>query len=194
VTDEKREPPAKDAQLPEPTLQPEATRRDAGDKHEGPQRTSPYPMSRLAPAHDLVDVARQIAEADQMIGAVASAKLRVIAEQMRALQEQARKVLEETRGDLELHRARCSFARRPGQVYHLYRKRSGELWFSMIAPAEWGEEGSSEREFAGSYRLELDQSWTRVDQGPGAEAGRDGSRSADEPSPQELVRRLLGSG
>lgn len=138
------------------------TKRDAGDKHEGPQRTSPYPMSRLAPAHDLVDVAKRIADADAMVGAVTSGKLGVIADQIRALQDQARHILEATRRDLELHRARCSFVRRPGQTYHLYRGPDGGLWFSMISPEEWG--GRSASDFEGSYRLELDQSWTRVDE------------------------------
>lgn len=161
------------------------TKRDTGGKHLGPARTSPYPVSRLAPAHDLVDVAKRIADADAMIGATASAKLRVIADQIQALQEEARRILEDTRKDLDLHRARCSFVRRPGQVYHLYRRADGELWFSMIAPGEW--RGASSSEFAGSYRLELDQSWTRVD-GDAAE----GDERA--PAPHELVRRLLGEG
>lgn len=158
------------------------TKRDDGAKHEGAQRTSPYPLSRLAPAHDLVDVAKRIAEADAMVGAVASGKLGVIAEQIRALQDEARRILDETRRDLDLHRARCSFVRRPGQTYHLYRRREdGELWFSMIAPDEW--RGATASDFEGSFRLELDQSWTRVD-------GRDEEEPAP-PSPPELVRRLL---
>lgn len=137
-------------------------KRDDGLAHAGPQRTSPYPMSRLAPVHDLVDVATRIAEADAMIGAVASGKLHVIREQIRALQDEARSILAEMQRDLDLHRARCSFVRRPGQVYHLYRRPDGELWFSMIAPHEWhGEHANS---FERSYRLELDQSWTRVDE------------------------------
>lgn len=159
------------------------TKRDEGGKHLGPARTSPYPVSRLAPAHDLVDVAKRIAEADAMIGATANAKLRVIADQIQALQEEARRILEETRKDLDLHRARCSFVRRPGQTYHLYRRDDGELWFSMISPGEW--HGASSSEFVGSYRLELDQSWTRVD-------GEEGARDESSRAPQELVRRLLG--
>ncbi|AKF05247.1 DUF2452 domain-containing protein [Sandaracinus amylolyticus] len=159
------------------------TKRDEGGKHLGPASTSPYPMSRLAPTHDLVDVAKRIADADAMIGATASAKLRVIADQIQALQEEARRILEDTRKDLDLHRARCNFVRRPGQIYHLYRRADGELWFSMIGPVEWA--GRNASEFVGSYRLELDQSWTRVDQG-------DDTKDTGAPAPQELVRRLLG--
>lgn len=159
----------------------DATKRDEGSKHQGDARTSPYPMSRLAPVHDLVDVAKRIQEADAVVGAVASAELSVIAEQIRRLQEEAQRVLERTRRNLDLHRARCTFVRKPGGVYHLYRREGGELWFSMIGPDEWGSADSA-REFAGSYRLELDQSWTRVDEGE-AEPQR---------TPNELVRRLLG--
>jgi hypothetical protein len=156
-------------------------RHEGSEKHEGAQRSSPYPLSRLAPAHDLVDVAKRIAEADAMIGAVATGKLGVIAEQIRALQDEARRILEDTRRDLDLHRARCSFVRRPGQTYHLYRRDDGELWFSMIAPTEW--RGASASTFEGSYRLELDQSWTRVD------GEQDAERDAPL-DPAELLRRL----
>lgn len=163
------------------------TKRDDGGKHEGPANTSPYPLSRLAPTHDLVDVAKRIAEADAMVGAVATGKLRVIAEQIRALQDEARRVLEATKENLDLHRARCNFQRKPGHVYHLYRRAAdakegaSETWFSMIAPTEW--KSGAPHDFVGSYRLELDQSWTRVD----------GEREPHDPrsSPETLVKRLL---
>lgn len=138
------------------------TTRDAGGKHLGAPRTSPYPMSRLAPVHDLVDAARQIAEADTILGAVASAELSQIAEQMRALKERARVVLEAAGESLAIHRARCAFQKRPGHVYHLYERADGERWLSMIGPDEWPRP-DADRVFRGSYRLELDQTFTRVD-------------------------------
>lgn len=164
------------------------TVRDAGDKHRGEQRTSPYPMSRLAPVHDLVDVAKQIAAADAMLGAVASAELSQIAEQIRALQDRARAVLEAANESLVLHQARCSFQKRPGHVYHLYERRDGERWLSMIAPAEWGGD-DTDRVFRGSFRLELDQSFTRVD-------GEAPHRDRPVVAASELVQSLprMGSG
>ena len=134
--------------------------RHGGDRHEGPARTSPYPVSRLAPAHDLVDAARQIAEADQMIGTVTHAKLEVIAKQIRVLQEEARKILDDARVNAELHRASCSFRRTIGHVYHLYRRADGQLYFSMLHPDEW--KGRPPHDFEGSYRLEADMSWTPI--------------------------------
>ena len=119
---------------------------------------SPYPLSRLAPAVDLVDVAREIAEADAMVSRRVSAKLQVIVEEMRALQAQARKVLEQAREDQRLHRARCAFHRIPGKIYHLYRRSDGALEFSLLSPVDWGERPP--HEFLGSYRLESDMSWT----------------------------------
>jgi hypothetical protein len=161
------------------------TVRDAGDEHHGAQRSSPYPMSRLAPVHDLVDVARQIAEADRMIGVVASAELTLIADQIRALQERARAILAEARESLDIHQARCAFQKRPGHVYHLYARDSGERFLSMIGPDEWGDAGG--RVFHGSFRLELDQSWTRVDAAEG--------RLRPEPvRASELLGRALPTG
>lgn len=133
---------------------------DDSDKHEGPAHSSPYGLSRLAPAIRLVDVAQEIADADQMIGAVASSKLEVIAKQIRMLQEEAKRVLERTKRDLDLHRAECRFTRRPGHVYHLYRRGEGLRW-SMIGPSEW--RGEPPHEFLGSYRLQADSSWTPLE-------------------------------
>ena len=130
------------------------------ERHRSREALSPYPVSRLAPTHDLVDTARQIAEADQILGTVVHGKLSVIAEQIRALQEQARRVLAEAQEDAALHRARCSFQKRVGHTYHLYTRPDGSSWLSMLGPAEW--RGAPPHAFVGSYRLEPDMSWTPV--------------------------------
>lgn len=134
---------------------------DDGKKHEGPARTSPYPVSRLGARADLVDVAREIAEADRMVGTVVHGKLDVIAKQIRALQEEAQTIMEAARRDLELHHAECSFVKRVGATYHLYERASGALYFSMLSPEEWG--GAPPHPYRGSYRLEIDRSFTPVE-------------------------------
>ncbi len=149
-----------------------------GAPHRGPQHQAPYPVSRMAPAVDLVDMAREIAQADAMVNTRVSAKLEVIAEQIRTLQRQAREVLEQAARDRDLHRADCRFKRVPGRVYHLYRRADASCYFSMLAPAEWG--GDPPHGYAGAYRLEADLSWT-----PAGERGL-------EDEGRELLARLLG--
>jgi len=121
-------------------------------------RALPYASSRLAARIDLVDMAQEIEKADQAIGMVVGGKLEVIRDQMRALQEEARRLLEEARVAARLHRARCNFRKIPGKTYHLYKRSEDELYFSMLSPADWG--GSPPHAFEGSYRLEVDMSWT----------------------------------
>lgn len=133
-----------------------------GGRHEGPARTSPYPLSRLSAPHELVDVAREIQQADALLGAVTGGKLALIAQQIRSLQEQARRILDAAQRDGELHRAACNFKKRPGHVYHLYRRDDGVRYLSMLSPEEWG--GKPPHAFEGSYRLEVDMSWTPVDE------------------------------
>ncbi len=118
-------------------------------------------LSRAVPL-DLVDMASQIQQADQMLGCVTTNKLRVIAEQIRSLQQRAREILEEARQDSDLHRAECRFRKRPGQVYHLYRRSDDTTYFSMLSPQDW--RGSPPDPFVGSYRLELDMSFTPLDE------------------------------
>lgn len=148
-----------------------------GPVHDGPDRASPYPVSRLAPATELVDLAKQIAQADAMLNTRVSAKLKVIADQVKVLQAEARAILEQTQRDQDLHRVTCNFKRQPGRVYHLYRRADDSRYFSMLSPEEW--RAAPPHEFLGSYRLEPDMSWTPED-------------AMDEPDDTRLlVQRLL---
>lgn len=131
-------------------------------KHQGPDHASPYPVSRLGAKIELVDVAAEIQRADEMVGSVAHGKLDVIAKQIRALQAEAKDILEQARRDLELHHAQCSFSKRVGGTYHLYERPDGALYFSMLSPVEWG--GTPPHAFQGSFRLEVDRSWTPVEE------------------------------
>jgi uncharacterized protein YdcH (DUF465 family) len=117
-------------------------------------------MSRLAPRFELVDLAAEIARADETISLVASARLALVKKQILALQDEARAILEEAAHAARLHRARCNFRKVPGRVYHLYRRGEDELYFSMLSPDDW--RGAPPHAFEGSYRLENDQTFTRV--------------------------------
>lgn len=151
----------------------------ASPPNRGQAHSSPYPVSRLGARVELVDLAKEIDRADEAVATRVSAKLEVIAEQVRALQKQARKVLADAQQDSRLHHARCAFKRVPGKLYHLYLKSNGQLEFSMISPEDWG--GEPPNTYQGSYRLELDMSWTPLDK----LGATDNSR--------ELVSRLLGT-
>ncbi len=133
-----------------------------GENHQGPDRTAPYPVSRMAPSFDIVDLAKEIAQADEHIAQHTNGKLRVIAEQIKLLQKQAKEILEHAQNDQSLHRAKCNFKRKPGEIYHLYKKSDDSLYFSMLSPQEWG--SSTPHNYEGSYRLEADMSWTSVDE------------------------------
>ena len=153
---------------------------EKGVLHRGGTHSSPYPVSRLAPAFDSGELASEVARAESMLSARTGAKLRVIADQIKLLQQEARKVLADAKEEQTLTRARCSFKRIPGRTYHLYRKMAGEPFFSMLAPAEWG--GEVPYTFLGSYRLETDYSWTPADR-------------TDQPDDTgELVTQLLRIG
>src|SRR5262249_44526743 len=122
-------------------------------RYDGPSRAAPYPLSRMAPSYDLVDIAAQIQRADQTLATITGGKLGMIADQIGRLQEQARVLLEKARRDAELHRARCLFEKKAGGVYHLYRKTTGdaELWFSRLGPDEWVT--PQPQTFEGTFRL-----------------------------------------
>ena len=99
-------------------------------------------------------------QADKFTRAVAGSKLSVIAEQVRFLQEQARKILEEAQRDKEINHMACNFKRVPGTLYHIYKRKNGQQYMSLISPEEWGADGP---EFVASYKLNFDHSWTPID-------------------------------
>ncbi|XP_004645994.1 uncharacterized protein C1orf50 homolog [Octodon degus] len=119
---------------------------------------SPYHTHRVGDPLDLVALAEQVQKADEFIRANATSKLSVIAEQVQHLQEQARKVLEEARRDADLHHIACNMVKKPGNIYYLYQRESGQRYFSIISPKEWG--ASCPHDFLGAYKLQHDLSWT----------------------------------
>lgn len=143
------------------------TKKYSGKNHPGQANTAPYPVSRLAPATELVDLAQTIAEADKTIQSHVTSKLNVIADQIRALQDQAHQILEQAQHDQLLHRASCQCKRIIGHQYYLYAKDNERLYFSMLSPEDW--QGEPPHRFIGAYRLEQDMSWTAMDEQDGNE-------------------------
>lgn len=151
-------------------------------RYRGPERASPYPVSRLSGPVSLVDAAREIEHADRWIASTSESKLVQIAAQMHALRQQAEQVLAEARENATLHRAEARFQRHPGKIYHLYERAGGQRYWSMLAPADWASQPP--HPYVGSYRLEADQSWTPIER----LAERDQRRL---PVADWLERRLL---
>ena len=134
-----------------------------GQNHQGPKHSSPYPVSRLAPAMDLVELAKEVAKTDDLLTLQAAGKLRLLAEQIEALQNKAKDILTETRWNQELHSVQCMVKKRVGEIYHLYRRPDESLMFSIISPGEWGRTlDRSGLKFVGSFRLEHDKTFTHL--------------------------------
>ncbi|XP_078414322.1 uncharacterized protein C1orf50 homolog [Cetorhinus maximus] len=124
----------------------------------GLQLVSTYQTNRVGDPLDIVALAEQIQKADEFVRANACNRLTVIAEQIQYLQEKARKVLEEAKRDADLHHVACNVVKKPGTVYFMYRRDSGQEYFSILSPKEWGQ--SCPHEFRGAYKLQHDMSWT----------------------------------
>lgn len=111
-----------------------------------------------ADPNDIVELAKLVKKGDEFVRANAGNKLMVIADQIRYLQQQAQKVLQDAKRDADLHHAACNMVKKPGTMYYLFKRPSGQRYFSMISPKEWGK--SFQHEYLGAYRLEHDFSWT----------------------------------
>ncbi|XP_011172108.1 uncharacterized protein C1orf50 homolog isoform X2 [Solenopsis invicta] len=112
---------------------------------------------------DLMALVAEIEKADNCVKANACNKLQVIAEQIRFLQKQAEGILLEAERNAKLHHVPCNFVKQPNHIYHLYQRESGQFYFSMLSPEEWGSCAPSQN-YKGSFRLEQDRSWTPLSQ------------------------------
>lgn len=128
----------------------------------GLELVSSYQTTRVGDPMDLVALAAQVQKGDEFVKANACNKLIVIADQIRYLQEQARKALEEAKRDADLHHAACNIVKKPGTMYYLYQRPSGQKYFSIISPKEWGP--SCPHPFMGAFKLQPDMSWTPVEE------------------------------
>lgn len=43
-------------------------------------------------------------------------------------------VLEDARRDADLHHVACNMVKKPGSIYYLYQRESGQQYFSIISP------------------------------------------------------------
>jgi len=121
---------------------------------------NPMRTNKPSDAYDLVALATQVQKADECTRSVAGSKLSVIAEQIKFLQRQALTILEEAKLNADLNHAACNMVKKPGNLYHLYERDSGQKYLSILSPIEWG--SSCPHLFCGSFRLEYDMSWTPV--------------------------------
>lgn len=124
----------------------------------GLELVSSYQTNRVGDPMDLVALAEHIQKGDDFVKANACNKLTVIADQIKYLQEQAKKVLEDAKRDADLHHAACNIVKKPGNMYYLYQRPSGQRYFSIISPKEWGP--SCPHQFLGAFKLQHDMSWT----------------------------------
>lgn len=130
-------------------------------KHEGPQQATPYPQSRLSPPISPTDLTTVNESSVQLVKMGLEGKLNLIAEQVKGLQRLGERLIMEAQNSIDMHNIPCSIAKKPGDVLHLYSRSDGSHFLSIIDPGEWG--GMFTLEFHGSYRLEHDMSWVRVD-------------------------------
>lgn len=119
-----------------------------------------YPVRRLDPPISIVNRAKEIEMADTWIKTGVNQKLDLILKQIQSLQKQAKEIIEKAEEDAKLHRISCNFEKKPGMILHLYEKPSKEKYFSLLSPEEWG---NPPHKYLGSYKLNLDMSFERLD-------------------------------
>ncbi len=120
-----------------------------------------YPTRTLDPPISLVDIAREIEKSEETIKINVKGKLDLILKQIEALKNEAREIIKKAHEDVELHKIKCGFSKIPGESIYLYKKKSGELYFSRLSPADWDNDPPDE--FIGTYVLNFDRSFKKVD-------------------------------
>ena len=110
---------------------------------------------------DIVELSNYLEEAESYNNSITLNKLELIAKQIKNLHIEALTIIQEAKENNFLNNAKCNFKRKPNHIYHLYKNENDEYYFSMLSPKEWNYKVPNL--FIGSYKLELDMSWTPVE-------------------------------
>lgn len=120
----------------------------------------PYPTRTLDPPISIVDRAKEIEKAEESIKTHVNGKLDLIVKQIRNLQDEAKKIMEQAEADMQLHKVKCNFEKKTGMAVHLYEKETGQQYFSLLSPEEWG---TPPHAFKGTYTIRPDMGFERLD-------------------------------
>jgi hypothetical protein len=83
---------------------------------------------------DFMELTEGVSNVSTAMQSNARNKLEIIGRQMKNLQELMTEVFEETKLSVELHKVACNFVKKPGHIYHLYQRPSGQKYFGMLSP------------------------------------------------------------
>ena len=70
------------------------------------------------------------------------------------IQKEYQKLMQEISTNERLYMAQHNFEPTSGEIYHLYKKESGEEFLSLISPEQW-----KKFDFIGSYKFLSDGRW-----------------------------------
>ena len=73
------------------------------------------------------------------------------------IKEEYRKLIEEFEWNKLVYESNFKFTPIKGQIYHLYQKKQGSLFLSLIEPELWNQI------FVGSFKLDSNDKWIKVD-------------------------------
>jgi hypothetical protein len=156
----------------DPDTLPEAGEQKTGDAPPSsralvPQRPGDPPFRNLLAIPE--GAPGYLAEAKREIQISALRRLEALDQVYRELVAQAQRIVVDARRDLLLHDLPVQAAKIRGLTYHLYERDGRDAprrFFSILAPEEHAQADPLARHLA-SYRLNEDNSWTRLDGGTG---------------------------
>lgn len=87
-------------------------------------------------------------------------KLKTLFKQLEFIKKEIEGIVLESIESNELDNVSCRFKRIPGNTYYLYRKKDGDLFFSMLEPEIW--DWGKNNIFIGNYLFDYDLTWNKV--------------------------------
>jgi hypothetical protein len=72
------------------------------------------------------------------------------------LKEEYQKLIEEFKWNELVYFAKYSFEQIIGETYYLYYNKNGDIFLSLISPAEWN------YEFIGAFKMDSTNKWNKV--------------------------------
>jgi len=72
------------------------------------------------------------------------------------IKEEYEKLINEFKWNELVYKSKCNFEPVIGEVYHLYYDNTGNVFLSLVEPAQWS------YEFIGSFRYNHDNKWIKI--------------------------------
>jgi len=134
------------------------------ESYKGLPSFAPIPLSVSSPKIKPEDRKLIKAQAVEMMHLKAQQQIDLLKKQAALILSQARELEERVAVSQQIYEATMRFSPTVGMIYHLYKRKDGEVILSLVSPSEWGQNFPF-KQFIATVQLLADHTWEILEKG-----------------------------